>query len=783
MQGSDKTLRVGVQLVLDNNSARQLQGQVQRALQTNPQVQGRTNGLMGLLSNPQQAARQFSQNFAESIRATEQQFRGLDRQLISIEDRLKSIARIGRPALGSGTGSSMPPGRSPNGFGFGGPTVAGQGLFDRMMAQSVVPPALSRTGPYGSGYGRGQTVTGYGSGGYGPGGPGGGNGPNNSGGGSIPGAYAAQIETKVKLDASDIAIMAGAIGNAVGRSMAQLAGLAQSYKTMEGGNVARAMQASTGSFFRDAMTGVSSDTYFMRQMKGVGGATVANNVTDTASGRTAIGVGWAGQALAALSGAVGAGGAGSKVGGAGGVKGGGLAGAALALPGLIGAGANIAASATSQEARADEAETMRRALENAKAASPMTMAVIDQLRGEKFMRARAERTMGFDPYGAYGYGRGEVAGIGEGISRQVGRGGLLSDHLLNNTLKMGFGGISESAASGGLGGVYSALGGAGHGSEAMRALEEAVARGTSRGFADPRTSEELVSAMGQASRGRVLDNADGLQALMGFLTGGTGGRNMSVAETEARRGAFQGFENLEKNPFYQGVYAAQAKGLLGSGGTGAQLMGLSGASMTDLFTGGQWAKDLGIDKHTRFQAIQQRLQADLMTNAPSFGIDPQAAMNDPRLQRTIFRGMKSFGTDQTAKAAQEMLGTPIGQLEGMSDKQLKSAFGSFGGPGSAAVSQEEAMKSMLDASQQMKEVVSNIGKDMQNLPQMLQEALTGEKAGTQYNDGSSPEKGLWVKVAGGNDAPMLQPTPSSARSSSSEESRLKALREKNSRKK
>lgn len=228
----------------------------------------------------------------------------------------------------------------------------------------------------------------------------------------------------------------------------------------------------------------------------------------------------------------------------------------------------------------------------------------------------------------------------------------------------------------------------------MQAFERAVERGTQKGFTDPRTQEELVSAMGQAARGKRLEDTEGLELLAQVLSGG-GSKNkpLTVAEAEGRRGAMDHVAGLfENNTFYQGVSIASAKQIMaGKGDTNlAHQMVLSSANPYELLTGSQRLSDANVSKQERWSQLNEQM-GSVVRSRMAVDSDARKELDDvggdlSKLSKKTLRSVFQLGmgvNDEQAEGFAEMFKSlGDGTLTEAKAKRLKqhgdaAAFGSI----------------------------------------------------------------------------------------------------------
>lgn len=514
-----------------------------------------------------------------------------------------------------------------------------------------------------------------------------------------------------------------------------VAGGIQSFKTAEIRNVAEAVQITQGRLQRQMMQGLSADMVFMGGksgpgMRGSDGKTVAENVVDDYSG-TKAGKVKAGFDLlgSALSGATQGAGKGLK---------GAAVGAGL---GLVDGVTGTVVKGGSSGFALDALRTQMEGLDAQQASHPMLMAAIDRANGEKMMRAHGARQLMDQERAAqaYGFTLGEGIGIAGGIQRQTGMGATHDAHgnmrstamfteggLFQGVTGLMQRGIGEGAATGGVSGVYGALGGttSGHAQATTRALEEAVARGTARGYADPRTSEVLVEAMGRASQGRVMEDASGMGTLVDFLTGGKGEK--SVADAQTRVDAVAAFNAQSQNPFYQSMGLAQAKGILGPGAKAGAMQAAGGASLEDLMMGSQNLTDWGISASQRHQLAREKMVGVIASSAAGMGLDPARAINDPVQRRMALRGTKPYGTDKRAEEMSEMMGDFL-KIDPQDAQGQKNFNKTYGGTGAKLVTMEETLADMVRALGDQKAAAASMAEYAAGFKAMMESQAKGEQ--------------------------------------------------------
>lgn len=311
--------------------------------------------------------------------------------------------------------------------------------------------------------------------------------------------------------------------------------------------------------------------------------------------------------------------------------------------------------------------------------------------------------------------------------------------LLESSFQLAGHGIDLGVGQQALASTFGALGGGkGAAENSMKAMERAVERGVAKGFTDPRTQEELIGTIGKAASGTILSGTQGLERVSAFLTAGGSG-NMTVTQAQARAGVLQGLDNLgASNPFFQGVNVASSKRFLGAGASPLALMGLSGASTTELLTGGQRFDDLGITQGQRMGAFKDRIGSVIGAYA---NLDPEVAQAvkaaggdyskiDKKLIRRVLRETKTFGTDQAASAAADMfsdLGS-VTDLTGVKGSKLKQYTD---GLAAASISMEERTKAELIG----KEVAKAMGEMYKNIDpvKLVQQMREEEEKGKNYD--------------------------------------------------
>jgi hypothetical protein len=611
----------------------------------------------------------------------------------------------------------------------GGGVPAGGDMFGPRNGYIGAPPPLPGGGGGAGGGGSGNWMGGRGA-------------PPGFGGGGPP-PPAAPATPQPRDDTAEVlkkALTAATVANLV-RQGAQtgstIAGAIQADKTLGIRNIAAAVQATSGTLQRQMLQGLSADMVFMGSMKGSDGKSVAQNVLEDYSGTKA------GKARAGLN--VVSDMAGGATQGAGKGVGGVIAGA---LVGGVGGVTNLVLKGANDGFKLDEILTQREGLDAQQAANPMLMASIDRANAEKMMRAHGSRQlMGREMAAqAYGFTLGEGIGIAGSIQRRVGMGGMFGKGgMFRGVTNLMSGGIGEGAAVEGIGGLYGALGGtrASQGSQATKAIEEAVARGTQRGFADPRTSEELVAAMGRASQGQVIDNTTGMGRLVEFLTGG-GNREKSVVDAQARANVMASFNAQGENPFYQGTRIAQAKGILGVNASAGALQAVSSASLEDLMMGSRDLKNWGISDRQRIQLAKEDVTARITSMAAAAGIDPQRALSDPKFREMALRRSKHYSTDREAMNASEMFGAFLG-LDPQDAEGQKKFNKRFGGTGAKLVSMEE------QAANTVRELGDKLAAaaDPKKYAEIFQAIKEAEARGdNQKILGGDENNPMWVKLAG-----------------------------------
>lgn len=221
--------------------------------------------------------------------------------------------------------------------------------------------------------------------------------------------------------------------------------------------------------------------------------------------------------------------------------------------------------------------------------------------------AEYRRSIGRDPATGQIVGSETVGG---------GRAGLMGSVLGLERM-----GLDRSVAGSALGTMMQGAGG--NIGKANKALEDIMTKAFGRGIHDARLGEEIVRASGEMAfgyGGAVRDMASVGMALSGGLDA-----NSTLRQVQANVSGFSAVNSLlSSNPYFQAVSAESSLGVLGSGGTGTQMMASQKASLSDLIGGSEMLTAAGITDDQRRRMLNARvssLMGAFLTNAN----DPQTA--------------------------------------------------------------------------------------------------------------------------------------------------------------
>lgn len=414
-----------------------------------------------------------------------------------------------------------------------------------------------------------------------------------------------------------------------------------------------------------------------------------------------------------------------------------------------------------------------------------------------FLEQHANRTFGVDRLGKLGIGvRNEVAAIGaasedlslmplrelardklagmdqqeasliaqrDALDRQVSggrvRAGRGTQQSIMQLMQMG---IGMGAAVQGYGDAHEAFGGK-NSEKTMQTLEKAIQTGIVAGYKDPKTIETLVSYIGEASTRVNLKEDSGLVALTQFLGRGTGGRELSVRQAQART---QGLEELgglySGNAYYSAVGIAMANQELAPGASAAdrQLLVRGMRDPKSLLTGGLGfdligmggkeglGKRAGILQRMGNQVIgtQMRgmgedvLQAWITSggNAANFsaGGDIGGRSRKELVQEALLTSSTFGKTEELATAMTDMM-MSVDSVTGLPSKTTIKKFGDAAA--NSAISMEEKAKLALTGEEMGKGVAKELGAFLQKMTP--QEFLKDIKEATEQRDKIAFEKG------------------------------------------
>lgn len=495
-----------------------------------------------------------------------------------------------------------------------------------------------------------------------------------------------------------------AIGAAVAAALARSAGgamgLMQTYKTAELGMVGDTIQATRGRWIGQMLRGVPEDALAMKMLMGREGYGAESEVIK-AGGQGLM----KGQSVANLIGDVA-----SVIATGRGLKSGGGGANAAGTGNIIGGiGSSVVNAAgevmkwDNQYFRAAEMQNQMAALDALKRANPMWQYGVRQLEGMG-QYAQAERMLGGQSLGfrnlGWGYSLSETLGAAQAQQQMTGLGGVRD--LTRAGLRGGAAGMDLGIYQGALSGLFMATGGARKGSaEAIKILEEGVARGTVKGWSDPRTSQEMASAIGQAAKGQVGVTSEGVNALVAFLGAGAKGP-LSVGEAQARRNTLDVMHG--QTGIDQGMRLLMASKAL-PGRSPYQWGMLASESPTSILMGGAQygAKGFNMNAAARARFLQQQVMWE-MRKAGTLGQLTPEEMRDPEsLAYKGLLGTKRYGTSpqQALESAKMFIGLSDMLAGGdVSDESLKrlvaKTFKNRGGVGAKVVGVGEAAHAEVD---------------------------------------------------------------------------------------
>lgn len=495
-----------------------------------------------------------------------------------------------------------------------------------------------------------------------------------------------------KLSTRDTAMIAAAIGQAVGGAIQQTGGLIQSFKTMPLNNAATA-----ANLRRDLIQGTTRGDFTLldtimqgRVMPGTGREAFRErlNVTglsDQFGGRKAAGAENAGAGLAALGGMViSALTLGVAGGGGGGSRGitttaGNIAGAA---GGITGNAAEIANRVYGAQAAGSiptvEAETIRAGVRAQQQSDPMRERVIQNIQETAALRLAASRQLGG------GFMRGAYAGAGLGIDPMealqstmtvAGRFGAgAANSMMGSVFGFESRGIDRIQAAGMVGGFAQFRGG--NTAQGAKDLQDVFAAGMVKGFSDlPRTSTQFFEAIGNAVvRASLASRGGGLAApeqFAGLLTAGMG-QNTTMRDIEKRIGAFgQEAELFQRSPALRGALMQQAFGILGPKTDINTVSAIAGTSIGELLSGGtKQTTALGVNAETARRIGLGAVGTQIRTAAGGAETGTMAA----RVRDAFNSGNFAAFSDEGLRAQAATMLTNLGDFEDFSsaDEFLRS---------------------------------------------------------------------------------------------------------------
>lgn len=639
-------------------------------------------------------------------------------------------------------------------------------------------------------------------------------------GGSGGGPTGATPSTPEARPSTDVALLSSVIARAVGQGLANGASTFQNMKGQEL-NFASATQQLPSRLMHGMLSGDPRDMWYLQHGKTLGGKSFSSELMKEYGGTTAANAGYLGSAISGVAdSAIGiksmiGGGRGSvttmgdRVGFGSGVVSGGVQAIGAGVSAYHG-GANVA-----------ETQKLMQGLDDERGANPLMEATFDNFQAEKHMRASASRKLMGQHQNArlsgagYGYGFGESLAIAESLQSQAGmtgmwdskelvrKGGMTQDSfkagevmwgggglgrkslviptatyspdeyrtntgLHTGTMQLAGAGIDRGVGGSSLSAMHMALGGtAKTPGMALEGIQNAVARGTTQGFTDPRAQQELVSAMGAAASGSRLSGTEGLQSVAQYMSNGA--EHITVAGAQARGQVMQSANTLyASNPFYQGIGVASARHQLGDGANPGAMLAMAGATTTDLVKGGQAFDDYGITKSQRLGSFRDRISGIVKGNAST---DPEvmAALKNnggdvsklplPMLRRVLQNTQAFGGSDEMANAAAHMFHdtSGIGDLSKVSSNKLKS----FGDAAAfASISAEERAKAVLVG----EEVAKGLGKWFKDLtPEKLMEKMVEQDRLEKQYDVKSGKEFLVKIIREFNEPSKTPPNPKTKR--------------------
>lgn len=396
--------------------------------------------------------------------------------------------------------------------------------------------------------------------------------------------------------------------------------------------------------------------------------------------------------------------------------------------------------------QAIEAATVAQQLEFQKAQDPMTMAALNFIQSTAGARVGASKALQGRHMGAWGIGMGqgldmaESFAVAQGLSRQFGvhaalnrvggtagtadtirqgldltaasanpndfawagptgvaianslgqgtsftelvpgKKGTPGRSLMGSVLDLERMGLDRGVAGTALGTMMQGQGG--NLEVATRQLEDIMTKAFGRGIRDARLGEEIVRASGEMAFGYGGAIED-MSAVGMVLSGGLDSKS-TLRDVQANVSGFQAVNQLlSDNPYFKAVGAEAALGVLGSGGTGTQMMAASKSSMQDLIGGSAMLTAAGITEDQRKQMLNARLNS-LMGAFLTNSNDPQTAglrnalgASGGDILGAMQGGQNAFGglNNQFALALSTSTGIGFEQAQGFA-RQLQGGFGS-----------------------------------------------------------------------------------------------------------
>ena len=292
-----------------------------------------------------------------------------------------------------------------------------------------------------------------------------------------------------------------------------------------------------------------------------------------------------------------------------------LVGAGLAIPDLAKAYEKGFGNVAAGSAETREAQNRIHALDVQKANDPIGSAFWSILSSTRDTRVEGARRLkgNVNGFASTGIDQGYTFGQSiENASSDAANWGVdAAGGIFSKANNMARHGIDRGVASSAIGMLSGTVGGLGSQKENAQAsskmLSDAMAIGVTKGFTDPRVSQELAGSLAQATKDATLDpGGDGLRRLATlFSGGGDGSGSRSLRDMQQNAGAVNRIDQqVQGNTYYQQKTTAQIQTMLGEGSNPEKLGALKTASMAELLGGSSILDAEGVTPEERRKAAR-----------------------------------------------------------------------------------------------------------------------------------------------------------------------------------